>query len=467
MKEEYTMKNITQIIAVILCLHGMPVNAADNENISLVQQLHQFYQSKEYQAKTLAAQLKINVAPEIWAFFQLLDKGDIQTVKKHFEQLKLQNGQYEGSRHEETVGNPVWQTVMESFLAYEQCHVGEPRYAELFAQEVLRSIPQGSIYFGGTDPGRGLITAFSKSHPDGKPFFTITQNALADNYYMTYLQQMYGDKLSVPDQDDSRKAFESYIQDAQKRLQQNQLKPGEDIKIIENRIQVSGQVAVMQINGLLAKMIFDRNPQKEFFIEESFPLDWMKPHLTPHGFIFKLNREPLKTLPSEVIRSNNRYWQKQITPMIGDWIMDSTSVSRVCEFSEKTYIDKNYDGFKGDTRYVQNEFTTKMFSKLRSNFAHLYQWHVKTAVSPKEKLLLIKDTNLAYLQSIALCPRNSEAVLGYVAFLIEQNKMQEALVVATLGEKADPANSAMVSLKKSISEKINTMEKTGLKTKSP
>ncbi len=439
--------------SVIICLGANPRN-----EIPVNQQLHRFYQSKKDQAKKMSSQLKIEIAPEIWKFFEMLDEDNFQTITNRFEQLKSRNSQYDRSNvNDETVGNPVWQIVLECYLAYEQFHAGEPRYAQLFAAEVRRSIPKGSIYFGGTDPGRGLITALSESHQDGKPFYTITQNAFANGYYMTYLQQMYGDKISIPQQEDSKKAFEEYIQDVQKRLQQNQLKPGEDIKIVENRIQVSGQVSVMQINGLLAKMFFDRNPEREFFIEESFPLDWMRPHLVPHGFIFKLNREPLTILPSQIIRSNNRYWRKQITPMIGDWIRNDTPVSQVCEFAEKVYVKKNYDGFKGDTRYVQNEFANKMFSKLRSNFAHLYHWRAKETIVPKEKQQLIKETNDAYLQSIALCPQNSEGLFGFIAFLIEQNQIKEALLVANLGEKADPANSTIVQLKKSIIEKIGSM----------
>ena len=69
--------------------------------------------------------------------------------------------------------------------------------------------------------------------------------------------------------------------DAQKRMQHDmqlpnepkQIKPGEDVKIVDNRIQVSGQVAVMAINGLLTKDIFDKNPNHDFYVEESFPLD--------------------------------------------------------------------------------------------------------------------------------------------------------------------------------------------------
>ena len=47
------------------------------------------------------------------------------------------------------------------------------------------------------------------------------------------------------------------------------------MKIIDNRVQVSGQVAVMAINGFITKVMFDHNPKNEFYVEESFPLEWM------------------------------------------------------------------------------------------------------------------------------------------------------------------------------------------------
>ena len=52
----------------------------------------------------------------------------------------------------------------------------------------------------------------------------------------------------------------------------------------------------MAINALLTKVIFDKNPDHEFYVEESFPLEWMYPHLTPAGIILKINREPIETM---------------------------------------------------------------------------------------------------------------------------------------------------------------------------
>ena len=71
-------------------------------------------------------------------------------------------------------------------------------------------------------------------------------------------------------------------------------------------MQIGGQVSVMNINGLLTKVIFDHNPKNEFFVEESFPLKWMYPHLTPFGIIMKINRQPLPELTEEVVRQRPR-----------------------------------------------------------------------------------------------------------------------------------------------------------------
>ena len=103
---------------------------------------------------------------------------------------------------------------------------------------------------------------------------------------------------------------------------QSQLKPGEDVKIIDNRVQVSGQVAVMNINGLLTKVIFDHNPKNEFFVEESFPLDWMYPHLTPFGIIMKINRQPLPVADRGHPRQRDHQFWKQFSKRLTGDIVD-------------------------------------------------------------------------------------------------------------------------------------------------
>ena len=336
--------------------------------------------------------------------------------------------------------------MLETQLACEQFALGEPQYARTFGQDIINSIPPGSIYFGGTDPGRGLVTLLCKSQETGDPFFTITQNALADNLYLNYLQVIYRSWIYTPGTEDSQKAFQDYLEDAQTRLQKGKLKLGEDVKIIDNRVQVSGQVAVMTINGLLAKVIFEKNPKREFFIEESFALDWMYPHLTPHGLIMKINRNPLSTIPAEDVEKDHNYWSEHIKPMLGDWLKRDTPVKEVCDFAEKVYVRKDLSNFRGDPHYVGNTNACAMFSKLRSSIAGVYAWRAAQSTPPDEKKQMVAAADFGFRQAYALCPYSPEAVFRYANLLVGEARPDDALRVAQTALRVVPTNDQMKDL---------------------
>ena len=100
---------------------------------------------------------------------------------------------------------------MEVYGAFEGFMTGDEKYASKFGREIIDSIPPGSIYFGGTEPGRFIVTAMCKSQPDGDPFFTLTQNWLADGCYLDYLRSTYGNKIYIPTEP-MRKCFQ-YVDD--------------------------------------------------------------------------------------------------------------------------------------------------------------------------------------------------------------------------------------------------------------
>src|SRR5690606_25049023 len=112
----------------------------------------------------------------------------------------------------------------------------------------------------------------------------------------------------------------------------------EMVSIVNDRVQVSGQVAVMAINGLLTKVIFDKNPTNEFYVEESFPLEWMYPHLTPFGIIMKINRQPLTELSEEVLQRDHAFWKDYSERLIGNWVDYDTPVKDIAAFAEKVYM---------------------------------------------------------------------------------------------------------------------------------
>ena len=248
-------------IVFALLLPAVPVcRAADGTN-GFPPQLLAFCAAKEQQAHRLAADFNIQASPEIWAYFKSAGQGDWPAMTNTYERLKLRSSQYEGSWNDPAVSSPVWQTLIEVQTAYAAFASGGTKYPLAFGEGIIQSIPAGSIYFGGTDPGRGLVTALCESHAEARPFYTLTQNALADSRYLDYVRSMYGSRIYIPTTNDLQNAFTDYMADAQLRLKHDrdfpneprQMKPGEDVRVVDGRLQVSGQVAVMSINALLAK----------------------------------------------------------------------------------------------------------------------------------------------------------------------------------------------------------------------
>ncbi|MEY2429983.1 MAG: hypothetical protein QOJ40_2868, partial [Verrucomicrobiota bacterium] len=260
---------------------------------------------------------------------------------------------------------------------------------------------------------------------------------------------VYPDReIYCPTPEDSQKCFQEYLQDAQKRLQLNQLKPGEDVKVIDNRVQVSGQVAVMAINGLLTKVIFDHNPKNEFFVEESFPLDWMYRYLTPFGIIMKINREKLPELTDEIVRKDHEFWTQFSDRLIGNWITYDTSVKEIAAFVEKVYLRRDYSGFKGDRKFVRDDQGQKAFSKLRSSIGGVYAWRITDPENhnPVAQQRMIKEADFAFRQAFAFCPYSPEAVFRYVNLLLSMQRFDDALTVAVTCLKLDPYNGQVIDL---------------------
>ncbi|MGD0258619.1 MAG: DUF2723 domain-containing protein [Verrucomicrobiota bacterium] len=256
--------------------------------------------------------------------------------------------------------------------------------------------------------------------------------------------------------DDSQRCFQEYMADAQRRMQANQLKPGEDVKIIENRVQVSGQVAVMNINGLLTKVIFDHNPKSEFFVEESFPLDWMYPHLTPFGIIMKVNRQPLPSLTEDILQRDHEFWKQFSKRLTGDIIDYDTPVKQITDWIEKTYLRHDLNGFTGDRRFLHDDDGQKSFSKLRSSIGGIYAWRLTQAppeYRPKsnaEYQQLLKEAEFTFRQAFAFCPYSPEAVFRYCQLLLQLNRFEDALLIAQTCLKLDPYNGQVIGLVNSI-----------------
>ncbi|HEX4342224.1 MAG TPA: tetratricopeptide repeat protein, partial [Verrucomicrobiae bacterium] len=272
-------------------------------------------------------------------------------------------------------------------------------------------------------------------------------------------------EIYEPSPEDSQRCFNDYYSDVMKRYahdrefpnEPRQMKPGEGADLSpDGKLQISGQVSVMAINGLLTKVIFDHNPTNEFFVEESFPLDWMYPNLTPFGVIMKINRDPLPELSDEICQRDHEFWSKYSERLIGNWITYDTPIKDICDFAERVYLRRDFTGFTGDRTFIRDDQAQKAFSKLRSSIAGIYAYRVNDPNNhdPKVQQRMIKEADFAFKQSFAYCPYSPEAVYRYINLLAQVNRLGDALLVAQTCLKLDPGNGAINDVVKNLQRAV-------------
>ena len=324
-----------------------------------------------------------------------------------------------------------------------------------------------AVLYGGTDPGRFVPTymifcesrvapkdRYQDPHLDpegGKNFdrrdvYIITQNALADSTYMSYIRDHYDysrpdpnnpvtlerrlpwqralfrwgwhhlyrdsmypkEPIWIPSEMDTQRAFQEYVQDVQARQARGEhLSPDEQVTVEGGAVQVRGVQGVMNINGILTKWIFDHNKDKHpFYVEESYVIPWMYPYLTPAGIIMKINHDPLPG-PEQ----NPQLW--------------SEIVNR-----DRTYWDKLCADFDARPEFHRDTDAQKTFSKLRSAIGGLYANRHMAA-----------EAEYAFKQARKLCPESPEANFRLAQLYLELGRADDALAVLLDLQKLDPLNS--------------------------
>jgi len=251
---------------------------------------------------------------------------------------------------------------------------------------------------------------------------------------------------SLQDLQDSEKDYENdavrrLVHDREHPNEPRQIKPGEDVGLDDQgRVRFGGGVLmVMGINSFVTKVMFDANPDHEFYVEESYPMDWMYPYLTPFGVIMKVNRNPLE-LNQEIVARDHLFWSQYSDRLVGNWITYNTTARELCDFAERVYLQHNYAGFKGDPKFIRDDDAQKGFSKLRSAIgASIYQWRADNCTNLVEKQWLLREAEFAFKQAFAYCPY-SEGAYKYAELLAETGRPDEAVLVARTFQKLDPYN---------------------------
>jgi hypothetical protein len=364
----------------------------------------QFVQNRRKVVEGLARHLKVTVPPEVERFFALAETGPFEELKKLYEGLKGLKSEGDGVDDLRS----LWAPINETFGVAEEAHNWPAQQLLDYGHAILDSLRPGMVYVGGTDPGRYIPTLLNETS-DGEKHVVLTQNAFADNSYLQYAGFLYGDRLASLTAEDSQRSFQNYLGDAQQRLlhdQQNpeaprQIRPGEEVKLSDNRVQVSGQVAVMSINEKLMQTLMEKNPDASFAVEESFPFKSTYASAAPLGPVMELRASP-----------DN---QTAFTAERADQAVDFWRASSQHLLSDSTLSDDS------DVR--------KAWSKLASSQAGLLQDRGFNAQAEQ-----------GFQIAAELCPSSPEAVFRYVNLLVQQNRAADAVQVAQAGLNAAPDN---------------------------
>jgi tetratricopeptide (TPR) repeat protein len=361
--------------------------------------------------------------------------------------------------------DPVSQHVYGALSADTRSAIGSDANSssarKLLAADLNKLLEAGPLFEASRFAGVSLsqhVKWFVEENPQSHTRIRLNRLLLEEAYPQEITKSpggVYPDReIKTPSNEDSQRCFNEYITDANRRLEHDtrnpgaprQIKVGEDVKVIGGRVQVSGQVAVMAINGLLTKVIFDANPNHEFYVEESFPLDWMYPHLTPFGIIMKINRNPVPEITQEIVDKDHEFWSEYSERLIGKWITYDTTISNICAFAERVYLKRDFEGFTGDRAFVRDSDAQKAFSKLRSSIGGLYAWRLQNSRSAAEQQRVLKEAEFAFKQSFAYCPYSPEAVFRYINILVSMNRFDDALLLSKTSLKFDPANGQLRGL---------------------
>ena len=196
-----------------------------------------------------------------------------------------------------------------------------------------RPMTRDAVFFGGTDPGRFVPTYMIYSAMVRPDVYLITQNALADSTYLDTMrgisregegvQGVYSDQIWMPTIDDNRIAFQRYTDDVQAGRRPD---IGGITRTPDGRVSVNGAIAVMQINGIIAEDIFLHNRDKhDFYVEESYAMDWMYRFITPNGLIMKVNHDPFweegrpaVRYPEAVANADMDFWDWYSRRLVAD-----------------------------------------------------------------------------------------------------------------------------------------------------
>jgi SlyX protein len=337
----------------------------------------QFARSRREIVQTIGRQLNQQVPPEVEKFFDAVEAGRWEEIKAQWDALAPRSGQYEHSTNHWAELNPFWPAVLDAYGVAEQAHLWPAQKLLDYGNAVLDSLRPGMVYVGGTDNGRWIPELLNETS-GGEQHIIVTQNALADGRYLDFVNTQYSGSMTTLTAEDSQAAFQNYVADAQKRLEHDQqfpdepkqVRPGEDIQMVDGKVQVSGQASVMAINDMLLQTLMQKNPGLSFAIQESFPFKDMYPDALPLGPLMELGSGDAQTqFNTERASRSLQYWQSTAQQVLSDpEAANSPDVLKAERKPRRALLD--FGRLQSQNPRMPDE-NSQRIDKLESHLAHL------------------------------------------------------------------------------------------------
>ena len=378
-----------------------PASTADE---IVANKVNQFVRSRREIVHAMARRLNIAVPSDVERFFELAEAGQWDELDTHYRSMR-QRRESEPDYGRER--NALWPPMLETLGTTEVARRWPAQKLLDYGNAVLDALRPDMIYVGGTDPGRFIPTLLNETS-GGERRVVLSQNPLADNTYLDYLSFLYADRFSTLTREDSQRASQNYLADAQRRLEHDQqfpyeprqVRPGENLRLIDGRVEFSGDVAWMAVNELLLRTLMDKNPNASFAIEQSYPFTSMYADTRPLGPIMELRvQDEQNALTHERAAQSADYWRATAQQLLADPEAPAALNTRMA------------------------------YAKMASEQAALLDYHHHPA-----------EAEQAYRSASEIWPSCPEAVFRLTDLLIGQHRLEDAFPVAEAALNAEPGN---------------------------
>ena len=310
----------------------------------------------------------------------------------------------------------------------------------MYGHDMLVDLPRDSFVFGGTDPGRFVPTymvfgeSFEKTKRDPnfdrRDLYIVTQNALADTFYNRYIRSHYSterpseftwyerllgrdhtypkETLILPHREEIMSLFEVLM----RKYQEN---PG---------AMPNPQADPVALNSAVAEWIFLHNRDRhdgtprQFFVEESFPMQWSYPYAIPHGLCYEIAHAKMDNLPPGTAEKDLAWWDDYI----------------------KNKLEKT-PGFDHD------ELAHHSFAKLRNTGGNIYAFRN-----------MRPEAERAYRQALYLWPANTETTSNLVNLLTVEGRFKDARDLMAESLPIDPNSKVLLRLKAATEARLKASQ---------